>query len=63
MKNKELISRIERGIVEHFFETLQFELAAEMKENGVDLNDKDAVQELEDYFNWEVDWSEAFKAN
>nr|WP_272129348.1 hypothetical protein [Synechococcus sp. AH-551-E11] len=63
MKNKELITEIERNIVEHFFETLQFELVAEMKANNVDMNDKDAVQELEDYFLWKIDWGEAFKMN
>ena len=62
MKNKKLISRIERGIAEHFFETLQFELAAEMKENKVDMNNKELVDELEDYFLWKIDWGEVFKS-
>lgn len=63
MKNKELIAEIKRNIVEHFFEALESELAAEIKANGVDYNDKDAVQELEDYFLWKIDWGEAFKMN
>ena len=56
-----LIQRIERGIVEQFFDKMQYELAAEMKENKVDLSDKDAVQELEQYFLFDVVWSDVFK--
>lgn len=59
--NEALIRRIERGIVDQFYDKMQFELAAEMKENKVDLSDKDAVQELEQYFLFDVVWSDVFK--
>ena len=59
--NEALIQRIERGIVEQFYDKMQYELAAELKENKVDLTDKDVVQELEQYFLFDVVWSDVFK--
>ena len=59
--NEALIRRIERGIVEQFYDKMQYELAAELKENKVDLTDKDVVQELEQYFLFDVVWSDVFK--
>ncbi len=61
MKNKELIQRIERGIVEQFYDKMQYELNAEMREAKVDYNDKELVGELENYFLFDVVWSEVFK--
>ena len=39
MKNKELIERIERGILEQFYDKMHYELHAEMREAKVDYND------------------------
>ncbi len=61
MKNKELIQRIERGIVEQFYDKMQYELNAEMREAKVDYNDKELVGELENYFLFDVVWSDVFK--
>lgn len=61
MKNKELIERIERGILEQFYDKMHYELHAEMREAKVDYNDKDAVEQLEQYFLFDVVWSDVFK--
>ncbi|MDA7491199.1 hypothetical protein N9A81_01880 [Synechococcus sp. AH-707-M23] len=56
-----LVQRIERGILEQFYDKMQYEFAAELKENKVDLTDKILVEELQQYFLFDVVWSDVFK--